>query len=396
MRSSSLIFVAGLLFILLTDSVLWIQLRQYLRKKWQISIYILHSLCFIAALIAFQFFNPYLKGPEGYFWIGKMIGLIFLFYTPKFIFILLNGIGRLFRKLSPGFSQFMGFLSGTLAGLLFLILLYSITWGRYNYKIVTETVALKNLPPAFEGFRIVQLADLHLGSYGKSYKGISRLVEEVNNLHPDLIVFTGDMVNNFADEITPWIPVLQHLKAPYGKYAVTGNHDYGDYTKWPDSRAKRDNLEHFYQNMDSMGFHMLNNSRVPILSGGDTLWLAGVENWGKPPFPRYGKLSAAIDFLREDQFVILLSHDPSHWRAEVLENHIPLTLSGHTHAMQMGIKIGKREWSPSRYIYPEYDGLYRESNQYLYVSRGQGYIGFPGRIGLRPVITELILTVKRQ
>ena len=200
------------------------------------------------------------------------------------------------------------------------------------------------------------------------------------------------MVNNFADEMPHWIPLFQQLQAPYGKYAVTGNHDYGDYTRWPNQQTKADNLKRFYENMELMGFHMLNNTHVPIVVQGDTLWLAGVENWGKPPFPRYGKLSVAIDNLQSDQPIILLSHDPSHWRAEVLNSPVALTLSGHTHAMQLGIKIGENKWSPAKYLYPEYDGLYREGNQFLYVSRGQGYLGFPGRIGLRPIITELILT----
>lgn len=392
MRSSSLIFIVSLLFIILTDTIFWYQLRQYLRKKWQILSYLIHSLVFICALILFQSFVTKIKGPEGYFWFGKIIGLLFLFYTPKLIFILLNGIGSLLRPLFPAFSHFMRFLAGTIAIFLFVILFYSITWGRYNYKIEIVEVPLQNLPVAFDGFKIVQLADLHLGSYGESYKGIPRLVEEVNALRPDLIVFTGDMVNNFADEMNPWIETLQQLKAPYGKFAVTGNHDYGDYTRWASPEEKSKNMDRFNQNMKDMGFYMLNNSNVPIISKGDTLWLAGVENWGKPPFPQYGKLEKALDTIQENQFVILLSHDPSHWRAEVLNHPIPLTLSGHTHAMQSGIKVGKKEWSPAQYLYPEYDGLYNQKEQYLYVSRGQGYLGFPGRIGLRPVITELILT----
>lgn len=392
MRSSSLIFVAGLIFIILTDTILGYQIRQYLRKKWRISLYILHSLFFVIALILFQLFVSRLKGPGGYFWIEKMIGVLFLFYTPKLIFIILNGIGRLFKWFSPAFTRIMTIFSGSLAGILFLILLYSITWGRYNYKIETVPVAIPELPAPFEGFRIVQLTDLHLGSFGESYRGLSRLVKDVNALNPDMIVFTGDMVNNFADEMPPWINTLKELNAPYGKFAVTGNHDYGDYTHWSSPEAKQDNMKRFYSNMEKMGFQMLNNTRVPVILQGDTIWLAGVENWGKPPFPRYGNLSEALGTPGSEQFVILLSHDPSHWRAEVLQhNNIFLTLSGHTHAMQFGIKIGRKEWSPAKYIYPEYDGLYSKGNQYLYVCRGQGYLGYPGRVGLRPVITEIEL-----
>lgn len=392
MRSSSWIFIIGLLFLLLTDITLWYQIRQYLHKRWQLILFFLQAVFFIFTLILFQYSVTRLKGPGGYFWIEKIIGLLFLFYTPKFIFILLNGVGLLFRRLSFAFSLFMRRLAFGMAGILFLILLYSITLGRYNYKIETVKVPLENLPAPFDGFKIVQLADLHLGSYGESYAGIRRLVNDVNQLHPDLIVFTGDMVNNFAGEMVPWIETLKQLKATYGKFAVTGNHDYGDYTHWASPDAKRENMLQYYRNMQEMGFHMLNNTRFPLIVRGDTIWIAGVENWGNPPFPRYGKLGMAIDSIPSHQPIILLSHDPSHWRAEVIQHPVPLTLSGHTHAMQMGIRIRQKQWSPAQYLYPEYDGLYREGKHYLYVSRGQGYLGFPGRIGLRPVITELILS----
>ena len=396
MRSSNLIFIAGLIFILLTDTIFWVQLKQYLNKKWQILLYGLHTLFFICALILFQYSVSRLKGPDSYFWIEKLIGLLFLFYTPKLIYIVFNGIGLLLRRCCQGISQVIRLFSGILAGALFLILLYSLTLGRYNYKIETVNLTLENLPAEFDNFKIVQLSDIHLGSFGESYPGMRKLVGEVNRLQPDIIVFTGDMVNNFAAEMTPWITLFQEMKASYGKYAITGNHDYGDYTRWHTEADKRNNLNQFFENMKAMGFHMLNNDRIPIVEGRDTLWLAGVENWGNPPFPRYGKLDVAIDSLPGQACIILLSHDPSHWRGEVLqEPRIALTLSGHTHAMQFGIKIGKYEWSPAQYIYPEYDGLYQYQNQYLYVSRGQGYLGFPGRIGLRPVITEFILHPNR-
>lgn len=392
MRSSGLIFIVGLIFIILTDTVLWCQLKEYFRKKWLVITYILHSLFFIFSLIAFQLSVSQLKGPRAYFWIELLIGVLFLFYTPKLIFILLNGIGRLFRKNRPLAALYLFRSASIIAGLLFLLLLYSITLGRYNFKTETVYVSSPAFPASFQDFKIVQLSDIHLGSYGEGYRGIHKLVEKVNKLQPDIIVFTGDMVNNFADEMPYWINILGQLKAPYGKYAVTGNHDYGDYTRWPTPAAKQQNLKNYFDNMAAMGFHMLNNSCIPLVTGQDTLWLAGVENWGKPPFPRYGKLSLALDSVPESQAVILLSHDPSHWKAEVLKHPgIILTLSGHTHAMQLGIKIHKWKWSPAQYLYPEYDGLYRDNDQYLYVSRGQGYLGFPGRIGLRPVITEIIL-----
>lgn len=391
MKSGSLIFIISLLLLILIDAVLWYQIKAYIRKKWQIIIYCFQALFFITILIIFQYFVGRIQGPKGYFWIEKLIGILVLFYSPKMIFILLNGIGLIFRKWSTRFALQLKKAGTLLSIFLFLLLLYSITWGRYNYKLERVSIPITNLPTAFQNFTIVQLSDLHLGSFGENYRGIHRLVKEVNALHPDIIVFTGDMVNNFASEMSPWIESLKGLQAKYGKYAVTGNHDYGDYTRWNHPKDKQANLKHFFENMQAMGFRLLNNAHIPIVSHGDTLWLAGVENWGKPPFPQYGNLKVALDSIPKNQPIILLSHDPSHWRTEVLKYPIHLTLSGHTHAMQMGIQIGKRKWSPSQYLYPEYDGLYQNGYQYLYVSRGQGYLGFPGRIGLRPIITLLTL-----
>lgn len=391
MRSNIIILIAGIFTVLVIDGILYYQIRRQLRKKWQKGVYLFHTLFFTLLMFLFQYFITRLKGPQGYFWIEKIIGVTFLFYVPKLIFILFHGAGRILCPTGIRLTRFFSLTGSLLSVSFFFLLLYGITWGRYNYKIDIQEVPFKNLPAGFNQFKIVQLSDLHLGSFGESYRGIEKLIEEINLLKPDLIVFTGDMVNNFADEMLPWISSFQKLKAPYGKYAVTGNHDYGDYTRWHSFREKKENQERFARNMQEMGFHLLNNSRVPLIAQGDTIWLAGVENWGNPPFPQYGNLAQALDSLPENQFVIMLSHDPSHWQAELLHHSIPLTLSGHTHAMQMGIRIKKFQWSPSQYLYPEYDGLYREKEQYLHVSRGQGYLGFPGRIGLRPVITELIL-----
>lgn len=396
MRSSGFIFLIGILFITITDSLLFLQIKKYLCSRAKILAYWIHSLFFIAGLITYHMVVPNLKGPEAYYWIATGVAILFLFYIPKIVFIVINGIALLSGFLSKMLSGILRKIALIIAIFLFIVILHGITLGRYNYKTDTLEVCLKPLPDAFNGLKIVQLSDIHLGSYSRYYNGIPELVEKVNKLQPDLILFTGDMVNNFADEMKPWLETLGQLKAKYGKYAVTGNHDYGDYTRWNSPEEKRRNMDNFYQNMEKIGFTMLNNTNIPLIIGQDTLYFAGVENWGNPPFPRYGNLSQAIDSLN-NQLVILLSHDPSHWRGEVLDHkNIGLTLSGHTHAMQMGIRLGNWEWSPAQYIYPEYDGLYQKDQQYLHVSRGQGYLGFPGRIGLRPVISQIILTNKCQ
>jgi len=390
MRSNGLILFSGILFILLTDSILFLLLKKYLSTRLRILLYWLHSFIFTGGLIAYQLYVPRLKGPSNYYWIELAIGILFLFYGPKLLYILLNFLswimGRFYRPLLR-----IGRIFAVIASfLLFLILLYSITYNRSNYNIEQTRICFPQLPSTFNNLRIVQLTDLHLGSYSSHYTGISKLVNKVNQLHPDLIVFTGDMVNNFASEMIPWIPELSRMQAKYGKFAVTGNHDYGDYTHWPSANAKRENMDQFYRNLKAMGFQVLNNQNIPITKNNDTLYIAGVANWGKPPFPQYGDITQALSNT-ENHFVILLSHDPSYWKAEILNYPVPLTLSGHTHAMQLGIKLGKLKWSPARYIYPEYDGLYQSQQKYLYVSRGVGYLGFPGRIGLRPQIEEIIL-----
>ena len=391
MKSSCTAFIIGIIFIILTDTVFYLQHRKLIKKRWLLSLHVFQTLFFITSILLLHFSISKIKDPESYFWIGKLFGVVTLFYVPKLLYIFVRGIGNCFKRSAPKIFYTLRFIAGSIMVLSFIFLLYGITWGRYNYKVDKVMVPINNLPHNFENFKIVQLSDIHLGSYGKSYKGMELLVHKVNSLQPDLIVFTGDMVNNFADEMHYWIPILKQLKAPYGKYAVTGNHDYGDYVHWTSEAAKEYNLKRFYHNMETMDFKMLNNNHVPIIRQGDTLWLVGVENWGKPPFPRYGDLQSALNGLNDQQSIILLSHNPSHWRAEVLSSPISLMLSGHTHAMQSGIQIGQKKWSLAKYIYPEYDGLYQEGNQYLYVSRGQGYIGYPGRIGLRPVITILIL-----
>lgn len=395
MHNSILVFIFGVLFILLMDVAVFFQLKQYFRRRWQVVLYVAHSCVFIGFILLFQLLVSEVKSHEMYYWFGKLIAVIFLFYTPKLVFSIFNGIGLLAWFVGRRFSYALRFFAVVISCFTFLLLLYGITVGRYAYRVEQVSLSFEELPPSFEGFKVVHLSDLHLGSYGKSYRGIHKLVTMVNEQNPDLIVFTGDMVNNFSSEILLWKEELSLLKAKYGKYAVTGNHDYGLYTRWESEEEQQKNLRQTLAHIEDMGFKMLNNSNAPVVVNQDTIAIVGVENQGKPPFPEYGNLPQALQGV-DNRFAILLSHDPSHWYREVLNYNIPLTLSGHTHAMQMGIAIGKYKWSPAKYIYREYDGLYEEENhRFLYVSRGQGYIGFPGRIGLRPEITVITLFPKK-
>jgi len=273
--------------------------------------------------------------------------------------------------------------------------LYGITKGKYSYKVFHRTITFPDLPPAFDGFKIAQFSDFHAGSFDQPnavQQGLLKLQAE----NPDLILFTGDLVNDKADEVLPFKHMLQALSAPFGKFAVLGNHDYpgsGHETEHTGTTrpAKVAQIEQHHQDI---GFQLLNNAQVSLQKGEAAIRLIGVENWGTR-FVKYGDLTKACEGCQDSDFKILLSHDPSHWDAEVLPfpQKIHLTLSGHTHGLQMGIELPHFKWSPIKYVYPRWAGLYQFQQQYLYVNRGFGFIGFAGRVGIRPEIT--LLTLRR-
>ena len=383
----------GLILIVLSDIPLYFLFRTTLAKYRSRIWFLIHSLFFVGLLLLLAFYVPRLGTTEGQRFSGCIAAILLAVYLPKLIFLLFYSLSSVFRLLPYSvfhkLSRFFCWVSVLFSSAFFLILLFDFSWGRNCYKVEEVEVFSSSLPASFDNFRIVQLTDMHLGSRTLHDSGLVRLCEQVNALQPDLIVFTGDMVNHLASEITPWIDVLSALKAPYGKYAVMGNHDYGDYAGLRGD-AYTHNLECFYKGMQQMGFVMLNNTSVPLVCHKDTLMLSGVENWGEPPFSQYGDLSKALENCGTHP-VVLLSHNPSHWRKEVLDYPVFLTLSGHTHSMQIGIDLPGFRWSPAQYRYPEYNGLYEEQGKYLYVSRGNGYIGFNGRIGMRPEISLIRL-----
>lgn len=265
--------------------------------------------------------------------------------------------------------------------------------GNYHFKIFREKLKIKNLPKGLDGFRIVQISDFHLGTW-VSKEPLIRAVEHINELKPDLIFFTGDLVNNITEEAYPFYDELMEMKAKYGIYCVLGNHDYGKYNRWESAEEEAENfvgLLAFYKNLD---WKLLRNEHVVIHLGDDDLVIAGVENWSiNPRFPRLGDLDKALAGVPDSAVKLLLSHDPTHWEAEVVEHyqHIDLTFSGHTHGFQVGIETPYFRWSPAQYLYKHWAGLYSKDEQYLYVNRGIGAIGFPGRIGIRPEITLIEL-----
>jgi uncharacterized protein len=279
-----------------------------------------------------------------------------------------------------------------LGGLAFFGFLYGVTRGRYNYHVINQTIVSEDLPAAFDGMRIVQFSDAHVGSFYNDFEPVKEGIRLINELNADYIFFTGDLVNNLAEEAEPWIPIFQGLKAKKGKFSIFGNHDYADYGMMPEEKrlASRKRLVEIH---DEMGFKLMMNEGVELERGGQKIGLLGVENWGKG-FRQSGDLKKAKAGVNGTDFNILLTHDPTHWEEEVLaKEKIQLTLSGHTHGMQMGVEIPALniKFSPARLRYKRWGGLYQEGKQFLHVNRGFGFIGFPGRVGMPPEITLIEL-----
>ena len=335
-----------------------------------------------------------------------IFGLIVTIYLPKAIFVSFLFAGRSIswirerrgkRSEKPrDILAKCGFWTGLAA---IAIVIWGIFFGRFNFTIHHEKICDSNLPPSFNGYKIVQFTDVHAGSFFGSAERFREAVDKINDQAPDLIVFTGDMVNNFADEAVPIIPFFSQLKARDGKYAVLGNHDYGGYTQWKNPADSVANHEALKNAITQMGFELLQNRSV-VISRSDSARIAliGTENWGvKKRYPKRANLTKAMQSVNDIPFRVLLSHDPSYWPQEVKgKTDIALTLSGHTHGMQTGVKLGKRHYSFAFFRFPYWGGLYQTGRQYLYVNCGLGVIAFPGRIGMSPEITVITLWNEEQ
>ncbi len=316
-------------------------------------------------------------------------------YIPKAVFIALDLLSKI-PQLWNGKRWLRTSLCAAAGGAVFCFLWWGALVERFQTDIKTVEIARNDIPAGFDGMTIAQISDLHLGTFGSDTTFISSIVDEVNSLNPDIIVFTGDIVNRHSSEMEPFVPVLGRLRAPLGIYSILGNHDYGDYCRWENQDRKIENMALMYHLQQQAGWRMLNNNTDFICAGTDTLALIGVENIGDPPFPIYGDLETAYPGdLADPLFKILLSHNPAHWDSDIKEapdKNIALTLSGHTHAMQIKI-LG---WSPASWRYPEWGGLYADSDSahLLYVNTGIGEVGIPARIGATPEIT--LITLKKR
>lgn len=287
-------------------------------------------------------------------------------------------------------STFLSWLGLGLGGTLFGTLLFGFG-NKYNYQIKKIKLSFKNLPEAFKGMRMVHISDIHSGSF-QDIRAVNKGIDLILKQQPDLIVFTGDLVNDRATEMEPYQNSFGRLTAPLGVFSTLGNHDYGDYVQWPTAQAKIDNLESLKKVHANMGWRLLMNEHVVLDKKGEKIALLGIENWGaKARFPKYGKMDLAYPGTENIPFKILLSHDPSHWDAQILPEYpgIDLMLSGHTHGMQFGLENPYFKWSPVQWMYKQWAGLYEQGAQKLYVNRGYGFIGYPGRVGILPEITVI-------
>lgn len=421
MRVYILALIIIIVLTLSVDLFLWLFTKTY-RQTLKKNTYLFTSLIYWSIPSFFIIFFLYLStvvdadtfNEVSYYRFTLMNGIYLLFYIPKITAILFLSISHSFsaikdiilkkkptkekptkEKLSKGKkitrAQFLGKMSLLVGAIPFASIMYNITKGRFKFSVIKNAVPVKDLPNGLEGLKIVQLSDVHLGNFNFRYSILDGVVEHINQLDADLIFITGDLVNNFASETKGWDKVFSRLDAKYGKYAVLGNHDYGDYSEWKSQKLKQINFDKIKQAYSNFGFQLLLNTNEKLTINGSQLSLIGVENWGHPPFPRYGDLDRAMQGNLAD-IKILLTHDPDHWEAEILRHtNIDLSLSGHTHGMQVGVKFKNREWSPAKWKYKYWGGLYQEGNQFIYVNRGLGFIGIPLRIGMPPEITLLTL-----
>ena len=347
------------------------------------SVYFLYSLGLVMVSFIFQI---------------SIVAILFfedIFRLPLWVYRIFNNGTSVSLNYIPQRRLFISQLSILLASIPASALFLGMLRGKYNYKVIKHQLSFNRLPKDFNGFKIAHISDFHCGSFDNREK-LTYGINLINKQKPDIILFTGDMVNNIADEILPWKSLISSLNAPYGKYAVLGNHDYGDYNSWNDDEEKVKNFKKLIALQNEMGFKLLNNKSEIIKINRSTIDLIGVENWGSG-FKQKGNLDIALANTKPNDFKILMSHDPTHWKEKVLthKQHIDLTLSGHTHGMQFGIEIpGIIKWSPAKYRYKHWAGIYQELNQVINVNRGFGFLAYPGRVGIYPEITLITLQNK--
>ena len=404
-------WIISILFFLIFQWYSYQAIKTFTSNRWLLFAYFLFVIMVVGNLL---FYTVVLERstsnePRLMYAIGFFISLfvfqilVTILLLGEDIFRIPQGIYAYFSKI-PDQNQFLpqrrkliSQIAVGLAAIPFTSLLYGMFRGKYNFKVLTYELEYDDLPEAFEGFKITQISDIHSGSFDNAKK-VQYGVDLVNAQGSDVVFFTGDLVNNKAEEILPWIETFKKINAKHGVYSVLGNHDYGDYMRWESPEAKKKNMQALEKAQKQMGWDLLLNQSRFIEKDGQRIAVIGVENWGSG-FKQVGDLNKALADVSEKDFKILMSHDPSHWEAEVLPHpfKIHLTLSGHTHGMQFGIEIpGWIKWSPVKWRYKQWAGVYQESDQRLNVNRGFGYLAYPGRVGIWPEVTVITLTKSKK
>lgn len=380
--------------------------KTFTKVRWVQLAYIVIS--FAAVAFVFYGFSKFDRGVGQTQMFMMTIGVMLLVLVPKLLITLIMLLEDTLRLMVGTKNYFTNYGNDTflperrkfisqvalgIAAVPFLSLIYGMTIGKYNYKVLRQTLFFDDLPDAFDGFKITQISDIHSGSFDNPEK-ISYAVDLINEQESDLLLFTGDIVNTHATEMHPWIDTFKMIKNyEFGKFSILGNHDYGEYVDWKSEEAKNKNFEDIKDLHQQIDFKLMLNENTKIKKGNDEIALVGVENWGVK-FKKVGDLNKASENLNKEDFKILMSHDPSHWDAEVKDHpkNFHLTLSGHTHGFQFGIEIpGIIKWSPVEYVYKQWAGLYENVGKYIYVNRGFGFHAYPGRVGIMPEITVIEL-----
>ena len=399
-------------FLLLIGLFLFVELYSYqafktvIKTKWVLQAYLIIS-AFVVLYVTyniFQFDRKVGQTPQSLF----TLGLFLVVLLPKLVItivmigedvyrVLVGNYNLIFKNNTQSFlpsrRKFVSQIGLGLAAIPFLSLIYGVTIGKYNFKVIKQNIFFPDLPEAFDGFTITHISDVHSGSFDNAEK-INYAIDLINEQKSDILLFTGDIVNAKADEMHPWIDTFNRLEKPaFGKFSILGNHDYGAYLDWDSEKEKAENFIAIKDLHRQIDFKLLLNEHVKIKKDNQEIALIGVENWGKM-FGEFGDINKASNGIANDDFKILMSHDPSHWE-EVVKNHeknIQLTLSGHTHGMQFGIEIpGWFKWSLAQYMYKQWAGLYENVGRYIYVNRGFGFHAYPGRVGIMPEITVIRL-----
>ena len=404
-------WIISILFFLIFQWYSYQAIKTFTSNRWILFAYFLFVIMVVGNLIFYTLIldRSTANEPKLMYAIGFFLSLfvfqilVTIFLMGEDIFRIPQGIYAYFSKI-PDQNQFLpqrrkliSQIAVGLAAIPFTSLLYGMFRGKYNFKVLTYELEYDDLPEAFEGFKITQISDIHSGSFDNAKK-VQYGVDLVNAQGSDVVFFTGDLVNNKAEEILPWIETFKKINAKHGVYSVLGNHDYGDYMRWESPEAKKKNMQALEKAQKQMGWDLLLNQSRFIEKDGQRIAIIGVENWGSG-FKQVGDLNKALTDVSEKDFKILMSHDPSHWEAEVLPHpfKIHLTLSGHTHGMQFGIEIpGWIKWSPVKWRYKQWAGVYQESDQRLNVNRGFGYLAYPGRVGIWPEVTVITLTKSKK